>query len=46
VVRALSSARARQYERLPQTLAGLHFIAFAYMLLHRTVALFQVPNTL
>lgn len=32
---------ARDYERLPQTLAGLHFIAFAYVLLHRTLSLFQ-----
>ena len=31
---------ARDYERLPATLAGLHFIAFAYLLLHRTVSLF------
>ncbi len=31
---------ARDYERLPETLAGLHFIAFAYLLLHRTVSLF------
>lgn len=37
---------ARDYERLPATLAGLHFIAFAYLLLHRTSSLFQVPNTL
>jgi transposase len=25
---------ARDYERLPQTLAGLHFIAFAWLMLH------------
>jgi transposase len=31
---------ARDYERLPETLASLHFIAFAYLLLHRTVSLF------
>ena len=38
---------ARDYERLPQTLAGLHFIAFAYLLLHRAVSLVaEVPNTL
>ena len=38
---------ARDYERLPATLAGLHFIAFAYLLLHRMVSLFtEVPNTL
>jgi transposase len=28
---------ARDYERLPQTLAGLHFLAFAILLLHRFV---------
>jgi transposase len=40
---------ARDYERLPQTLAGLHFIAFACMLLSRLPLLFgplQVHNTL
>jgi len=26
---------ARDYERLPQVLAGLHFIAFACLMLHR-----------
>jgi transposase len=26
---------ARDYERLPQTLAGLHFVAFACLMLHR-----------
>jgi hypothetical protein len=26
---------ARDYERLPETLAGLHFLAFAILLLHR-----------
>ena len=30
---------ARDYERLPQVLAGLHFIAFACLLLHRVVPL-------
>jgi transposase len=29
----------RDYERLPDTLAGLHFLAFACLLLHRLVAL-------
>jgi transposase len=29
---------ARDYERLPETLAGLHFLAFAIVLLHRFVA--------
>jgi transposase len=28
---------ARDYERLPQTLAGLHFLAFAILLLHRFI---------
>src|ERR687897_3908987 len=28
---------ARDYERLPETLAGLHFLAFACLLLHRFV---------
>jgi transposase len=31
---------ARDYERLPATLAGLHFIAFAYLLLHRAISMF------
>lgn len=30
---------ARDYERLPQTLAGLHFLAFAILLLHRFIPL-------
>ena len=29
---------ARDYERLPETLAGLHFIAFACLMLHWLVA--------
>jgi transposase len=29
----------RDYERLPQTLAGLHFLAFAILLLHRFITL-------
>jgi transposase len=40
---------ARDYERLPQTLAGLHFIAFACLLLSRLPLLFgplPVHNTL
>jgi transposase len=28
---------ARDYERLPETLAGLHFLAFAILLLKRLV---------
>ena len=31
---------ARDYERLPQTLAGLHFVAFACLLLHRAILTF------
>lgn len=31
---------ARDYERLPQTLAGLHFVAFAGLMLHRALAIF------
>ena len=30
---------ARDYERLPETLAGLHFVAFALLLLQRAVVL-------
>jgi transposase len=30
---------ARDYERLPDTLAGLHFLAFAILLLKRFVSL-------
>ncbi len=30
---------ARAYERLPQTVAGLHFVAFACLMLHRLVTL-------
>jgi hypothetical protein len=30
---------ARDYERLPETLAGLHFLAFAIILAHRFVNL-------
>lgn len=30
---------ARDYERLPETLAGLHFLAFAMLMAHRIVAL-------
>lgn len=33
---------ARDYERLPQMLPGLHFLAFACLLLTRVVALFQL----
>ncbi len=34
---------ARDYERLPTVLAGLHFIAFACLLLHRVVPLTLRP---
>lgn len=30
---------ARDYERLPQTVAGLHFVAFACLMLHRIIPL-------
>jgi transposase len=30
---------ARDYERLPAVLAGLHFIAFACLLLHQVIPL-------
>ncbi len=33
---------ARDYERLPQTLAGLHFLAFACLMLTHVVALFKL----
>ncbi len=29
---------AKDYERLPETVAGLHFVAFACLLLHRAIA--------
>jgi transposase len=35
---------ARDYERLPTTLAGLHFLAFACLFLHRVIPLLgRVP---
>jgi transposase len=37
---------ARDYERLPQALAGLHFVAFVTLMLSKAVALFDlVRNT-
>ncbi len=30
---------ARDYERLPDTVAGLHFVAFACLMLHRLITL-------
>jgi hypothetical protein len=35
---------AKDYERLPATVAGLHFVAFACLMLHRAVALFVGPS--
>jgi hypothetical protein len=32
---------AKDYERLPETLAGLHFLAFACILLSRAVTIFS-----
>ncbi len=37
---------ARDYERLPETLAGLHFLAFAILMLARFISLLQLHNTL
>jgi hypothetical protein len=37
---------ARDCERLPHVLAGLHFIAFAYLMLHRLIPVLLVHNTL
>jgi transposase len=37
---------ARDYERLPQVLAGLHFIAFACLMLHRLIPVLLVHNSL
>jgi transposase len=37
---------AKDYERLPQTLIGLHFVAFVCLMLHRASPLLQVHNTL
>jgi hypothetical protein len=38
---------ARDYERLPQTLAGLHIVAFACLMLSKAIPLLQqIPNTL
>ena len=36
---------ARDYERLPETLAGLHLVAFAILLLRRAADLAMVHNT-
>jgi transposase len=37
---------ARDYERLPQVLAGLHFVAFACLMLHRLIPVLLVHNRL
>jgi transposase len=37
---------ARDYERLPQVLADLHFVAFARLMLHRLLPVLAVHNTL
>jgi transposase len=37
---------ARDYERLPHVLAGLHFIAFACLKLHRLISVGLIHNTL
>ncbi|CAA9454118.1 MAG: hypothetical protein AVDCRST_MAG28-2151 [uncultured Rubrobacteraceae bacterium] len=34
---ALPAALTKGYERLPETVAGLHFVAFACLFLHRVV---------
>ncbi len=31
---------AKDYERLPETVVGLHFVAFACLMLHRAIPLF------
>jgi transposase len=36
---ARSRRLAKDYERLPETVAGLHFVAFACLMLHRLVTL-------
>jgi transposase len=37
---------AKDYERLPATLVGLHFVAFVILLLQKAAPLLQVHNTL
>jgi transposase len=46
-IRSISRMRrlrrlAKDYERLPETVAGLHFLAFAWLLLSRAVKLFAL----
>ncbi|MBA2716975.1 MAG: IS5 family transposase [Propionibacteriales bacterium] len=38
--------QARDYERLPETLAGLHMVAFAMLMLQRAATLMPVHNSL
>jgi transposase len=50
VERSLAWARrfrrlARDYERLPETVAGLHFVAFACLMLHRIATLPSISMT-
>jgi transposase len=35
---------ARDYERLPETLVGLHFVAFVCLMLHRAAPLFKIGS--
>jgi transposase len=37
---------AKDYERLPETLIGLHFIAFVCLMLQKAAPLLQVHSTL
>lgn len=37
---------ARDYERLPTTLAGLHFVAFANLMLTKTIPLFDLVRNI
>ena len=36
---------ARDYERLPETIATMHFVAFAILLLHRASTLAAIHNS-
>jgi transposase len=36
---------ARDYERLPQVLAGLHFVAFTILLLHRMLPMIVLTGS-
>ncbi len=39
----MKCAVARDYERLPETLAGLHSLAFTLLLLYRFVGALNLP---